>query len=76
MWFFKVKSKAYISYITYRAETYIIPLQPFLAAKVGQVMAEHMKKFALEDQRPIPDQGMAFQDFGDDASDSGLEEII
>ena len=46
------------------------------AAKVGEVLAEHMQSVKTEDQRPTPDQGMRFQDMDDDSSDSGLESII
>ena len=47
-----------------------------IAAKVGEVLAEHMRSVKMEDQQPLPDQGMRFQDVGDDSSDSGLESII
>ena len=39
-------------------------------------MAKHMASIDPKDKVPIPDGGLQFQDFGDDASDSGLESII
>ena len=45
-------------------------------AQVAELMSEHMKGIRPEDQRPVPDQGLLFRDYGDDSSDSGLESII
>ena len=49
---------------------------PPVAAKVGESMDHHMKSFQPRQLVPIPDQGLEFQDFGDDSSDSGLESIL
>ena len=47
-----------------------------LAAKVGETLASFMATKKPEEKVPIPDQGMQFQDFHDDSSDSGLESLI
>ena len=39
-------------------------------------MRKHMDAIPAAAKAPIPDQGMAFQDFGEDSSDSGLESIF
>ena len=45
--------------------------------QVGELMASHFRSIPVEQRRPRPDQGMAFQDTADeDSDDSGLETIV
>ena len=47
-----------------------------LAAKVGQLMENHMKSIPPAEKTPLPEEGMLFRDYDADDSDSGLESII
>ena len=45
-------------------------------SKVAEAMRKHIDATPAAAKIPVPDQGMAFQDFGEDSSDSGLESIF
>ena len=68
---------AYVQIYVYISVPTIYQPKPCKAlAQVAELMSEHMKGIRPEDQRPVPDQGLLFRDYGDDSSDSGLESII
>lgn len=49
---------------------------PDPSSQVGQWLEDHFSKIPARQKQVMSDNGVAFQDFGDDTSDSGLESIL
>ena len=47
-----------------------------MSSKVADALKEHVAEIPAAKRVATPTQGVAFQDFGDDSSDSGLESIL